>query len=153
MEVGMSWLSDTVNKARDFTDKAGKNLGMSGTQRKYFRYGVSSMGGGMGLQYEYSRNKGMNSDEATKNATTGGMQYEQTREMQKARAAEEQQKEAAAAMERARIAEDARARGQIAARIRRTGRDGTTRPGSIATSSTGLGSTGTFGSFASLLGL
>lgn len=150
----MSWLSDTVDKARGSVDSIGKKVGLSGTARKYLRYGAASMGGGMGLQYEYSRNKGMNSDEATKNSLTGGAQYSEARGMQKARSAEEDKREADAAFERKRIAEEARARGQVAVRVRRGMRDkSATKGGTIATGPGGLGSTGGYGSFAALLGL
>ena len=150
----MSWLSKTLNKTRNSVDSLGEKVGLNASQRKYLRYGAASMGGGMGIQYEYSRNKGMNSDEATKNATTGGAQYSEARGMQKARVAEDAKQAADAAFERKRIAEDARARGQVAVRIRRGMRDNpSTKGGTIATSPTGLGSTGGFGAFASLLGL
>lgn len=71
---------------------------------------------------------------------------------------EAQAKDAAQAkvaeFERKRAAEEARARGQVAVRIRRGMRDNpSTKGGTIATSPTGLGSTGGFGSFAALLGL
>lgn len=68
--------------------------------------------------------------------------------------AEEKKREADAMFQRKRIAEEARARGQVAVRVRRGMRDSaSTKGGTIATSSTGLGSTGGFGSFAALLGL
>lgn len=68
--------------------------------------------------------------------------------------AEEKQREADAMFQRRRVAEEARARGQVAVRVRRGMRDSaSTKGGTIATSSTGLGSTGGFGSFAALLGL
>lgn len=72
----MSWLGKIVNKARENTDTLGARIGLSNTQRKYFRVGVASMGGGMGLQYEYGRNKGQNSNEATKDSLTGGFMHQ-----------------------------------------------------------------------------
>lgn len=94
----MSWLSDIIDRARGTVE----GIGSGATQalpeswrsggRTAFRYGVASMGGGMGLQYEYSRNKGMNSDEATKNALTGGYQYQEVRGEQKQRQALENAK-------------------------------------------------------------
>ena len=155
----MSWLSKTLDRTRNEVDRIGDKStealpkSWRGGGRKAFRYGVASMGGGMALQYEYSRNKGMNSDEATKNATTGGAQYSEARGMQKARVAEDAQEQAAAVLERRRIAEEARARGQIAARVRRAGANNQPRAGTLATSPGGLGTTGNFGTFASLLGL
>ena len=149
----MSWLSKMVNKARSSTDSLGEKVGLNATQRKYLRYGAASMGGGMGIQYEYSRNKGMNSDEATKNAVSGGAQYSEARGMQKARVAEDAQQQAEATLQRRQAAEEARARGQIAARVRRGGTGGQPRAGTMATSPGGLGTTGNFGSFAALLGL
>lgn len=155
----MSWLSDTIDKARKEVDRIGDKStevlpkSWRGGGRKAFRYGAASMGGGMGLQYEYSRDKGMNSDEATKNALAGGAQYEQVRGAQKQRIAEDAAKEQEAAFERRRLAEEARARGQIAVRIRRGLRDSSSRAGTTATPAGGLGTTGGFGAFAALLGL
>lgn len=151
----MSWLSKKVNRARKFTDTAGKNLGMSEDDRKWFRVGVSSMGGGMGLQYEYSRNKGMNSDEATKNAVSGGAQYSETRGMQRARVAEDAAQEQDKKLALRQAAEQTRARGMIAARVRRAGRSDrpSTKGGTIATGALGVPGSGQSSSFASLLGL
>lgn len=149
----MSWLSKKVDQARNATDDLGAKMGLSPGARKYFRIGVASMGGGMGLQYEYSRNKGMNSNEATKNAIGGGITYQQSRAEQKERIAADEAEVTAQAVERTRIAEEARAKGQIAVRVRRGMRDrGTTRSGTMATGPGGLGSNG-FGAFAALLGL
>lgn len=84
----MSWLGDVVDRARGATTAAGGGAvkvlpsGWRGGGQTAFRYGVASMGGGMGLQYEYSRNKGMNSSEALKNAGTGGYQYQAVRSEQ-----------------------------------------------------------------------
>lgn len=80
--------------------------------------------------------------------------YQDTTVNEPARAAADKQREADAAFERRRVAEEARARGQVAVRVRRGMRDGnSTKGGTIATSPTGLGSTGGFGAFAALLGL
>jgi hypothetical protein len=149
----MSWLSKTVDRLRNHTDQTADSAGMDAKAKKRFRVFVASHGGGMGMQYEYSRMKGMNSDEATKNSVTGGAQYSQTRDMQRQRLAEESQREATAELERKRIAEDTRARGQIAARIRRSARaTRSDKGGTLLTG--GLGTTGSnVGSFAAMLGL
>lgn len=152
----MSWPSKTLDKTRNSVDSLGKKVGLNSTQRRYFRYGVATMGGGMAWQYEYSRNKGMNSDEATKNATTGGMQYSEVRQMQTGRLAEEaaqvEEQKFLAAAER----EREKARSQIAVRVRRGSINrGGNRLGQ--TMAAGLGTTGaTAGgspTFASMLGL
>ena len=141
----MSWLSKTVNKARNFTNKAAVNLGMNETQQKYFRYGVSTMGGGMGIQYEYSRNKGMNSDEAVKNSTTGGAQYSEARGMQKARGAAEDAAAQAAEMSRQQAAQEIADRNAQGVLIRRRrNRADPTKGGTLLTGALGLaGNTGT----------
>jgi hypothetical protein len=89
----MSWLGDVVDRARGATEKAGVGASQvlpkqwRGGGQTAFRYGVASMGGGMGLQYEYSRNKGMNSSEALNNAGTGGYNYQAVRGEQQQRQA------------------------------------------------------------------
>jgi hypothetical protein len=91
----MSWLSSTVDKVRGSVDGIGDRFtqalpsGMRAGSRTAFRYGVASMGGAMGIQYEYSRNKGMNSSEATRNAVTGGYNYAPIRAEQAQRQAME----------------------------------------------------------------
>lgn len=94
----MGVISDALDKTRNFVngvgDKATQALPESwrGGGRTAFRYGVASMGGGMGIQYEYSRNKGMNSSEATRNALGGGYEYQGVRGEQKQRQALESAK-------------------------------------------------------------
>lgn len=156
----MSWLSKTVDKVRTSVDKIGdkstealpKSWRSGG--RKAFRYGAASMGGGMALQYEYSRNKGMNSDEATKNSVSGGMQYSEARTAQKTRVAEDK---ADAVAEQQRIQESQardKARGQIAARVRRAVAGGRPSNKNGTVLSGGLGTTGSGGGvFAAMLGL
>ena len=95
-------------------------------------------------------------DAAKKDASKGRptKAYQDVTKNEPAREARLAQEAADAAFNRRRVAEDARARGQIAVRIRRGMRDNpSTKGGTIATSPTGLGSTGGFGAFASLLGL
>ncbi len=155
----MSWLSSTLDKTRKTIDRTavvtGKALPKSWRPlyRKVFNQTAATVGGGGTMQYEYSRNKGMSSDEATKNSLTGGLQYSEARGMQKARVAEDASDAANADLERKRVAEEARARGQIAARVRRGMRDRpSTKSGTILTG--GLGTTGSgAGQFAALLGL
>lgn len=141
----MSWASKMVDKARRTTDSLGDDLGLSESQKKYFRIGVSTMGGGIGMQYEYSRNKGMNSDEAFKNASTGGAQYSTSRGMQQARVAGDAADEAAVATTRRELAEARRARNAMAVRARRAGRSDrpTTHGGTLVTGALGLPGTST----------
>lgn len=153
----MSWLSKKVDKARRSVDKVGKefdridsgkgmpNFGtymqkLTGiSSREAFRYGVASMGGGMGLQYEYSRNKGMNSDQATKNATTGGYSYGDARAGQKADQAEVKQEEKDAEFARAQSAQEAADRNAQGVLIRRRrSRADPSKGGTLLTGSLGL---------------
>jgi hypothetical protein len=150
----MSWLSETVDNVRKTTDTLGKKIGLSDKSRKHFRYGVASMGGGMSWQYEYSRNKGMNSDEATKNSVTGGMQYKESRQMQQGRLAEEAAQIEADALAYQQKQAVEKARNQIAVRVRRGAR--ADRPGNKSGTllTGGLGTTGNGpATFAALLGM
>ena len=151
----MSWLSKTLDKTRNSTDSLGKKLGLNESQRKYFREGVATLGGGMALQYEYSRNKGMNSDEATKNSVTGGAQYQDTRTMQKMREAQENlaEQDQLLAVQQAADSRKQRLQGQVTVRRRARAEQRSTKGGTLLTGSIGLpGSTTGSGPGATLLG-
>ena len=152
----MSWASDVADKAIGETAKGVAKLnGDKILGRKRTKEAIAAIYGGThGMQYQHSRNRGMSGTEAQGNALTQGFQFQQYRAEQKTRVAEDNVNEANAAFERTRVAEEARARGQIAARVRRGGRSGASnKSGTLATGPGGLGSTGAFGSFAALLGL
>lgn len=152
----MSWASDVADKAIGETAKGVAKLnGDKILGRKRTKEAIAAIYGGThGMQYQHSRNRGMSGSEAQGNALTQGFQLQQYQAEQKTRVVEENKREADAAFERRRVAEEARARGQIAARVRRGQRDGrNTKGGTLATGPGGLGGTGAFGAFASLLGL
>lgn len=151
----MSWFSEVVDRARNSVDKIGagatKALPASwrGGGRTAFRYGAASMGGGMGLQYEYSRNKGMSSSEATPSALTGGLTYSQARGDQAQRMGAENTQIKEALLSKQQAAEERKAQGQVAVRARRAARsDGpSTKGGTLLTArSPTLGSSGAFSS-------
>ncbi len=117
---------------------------------------ASGIGGSSGWQYQYSRNKGMSGSEAQGNTLTKGFNYTQYRTKQTVRMAEEGQKESDAAFAQRQKDEQIKARGQIAARVRRARPDrqpdknGTVLAGGLGSQGSGGGSPTTF---ASLLGL
>lgn len=155
----MSWASDVADRiiTRGSTETLGGKLAGKAFGRRRTREMVAAaIGGSHGLQYAHSRNRGMSGSEAQGNTLTRGFAIQQYRGQQKARVAEENQREADADLQRERVAEEARARGQIAARVRRGSREPRyTKGGTMTTGPGGLGGTGAggFGAFAALLGL
>jgi hypothetical protein len=155
----MSWLSNVVNSVRNSVDK----VGIGATQalptkwraggRTAFRYGIASMGGGMGFQYEYSRNKGMNSSEATTNSLTGGYMYSQARTAQITRVAGEEQAARDQALTLKQQSDEEFARGQtdVTSRRRRRAKQASTKGGTLLTGAQGLVDTSTTGGGAGAL--
>jgi hypothetical protein len=119
-------------------------------------WGAASMGGGMGLQYEYSRGKGMNSDEAVNNSVTGGMTYSQNRTAQGVRVQADEQAGIAAklAQDQALAARKFRLQKMVTTRIRSASESPGTKNGTIVTGALGLPGTASGGGAGStLLGL
>lgn len=153
----MSWVSDQVDTVRGVVNGigTGATAALPSQWRSggvtAFRYGVASMGGGMGLQYEYSRNKGMNSNEATKNALTGGYQYQEVRGEQAQRQALESAQIYLAQQTRAQndqtaldtnaAAFRAARRRQVAASLSASGNTNLTGPSGLGDSSNGQAKT------------
>lgn len=155
----MSWLGHVVNSIRNEVDRVGAGATQALPKqwrsggRTAFRYGVASMGGGMGLQYEYSRNKGMNSQEALTNSLTGGYMYSQARTSQITRHAGDEAAIADAALVKQRQSDEQFARGQleVTSRRRRRAKQATTKGGTLLTGAMGIVDTSTTGGGAGAL--
>lgn len=151
-----SGLMDLFNQAVDLPAEKSplsKYIGSGG--RRWLRRGMASaFAGPIGFQYQYSREKGMSDKEAAKNALTGGLQYSDARNSQMVREASDQAEVQRQEFEKRRVAEETRARGQIAARVRRSGRSDrpNTKNGTLLNGSLGIPGE-VYGSFAQLLGL
>lgn len=93
----MSWLSSVAGDlydsvTNDIDSQSHKLIGDKKTADRVSRFGrrsVAMSGGRITSQYDYSRRKGMDEDEAAKNTYFGGATYQQARGEQKERVAEE----------------------------------------------------------------
>lgn len=140
----------------DIDSQADKLIGdkkTAGRVKKFGRKSVAATGGGIGLNYQYARDKGMDDSEAQKTAWSGGYLYKDARGEQIARIAEGEQAQRDAEFSRRESLALRKERGQIAARVRRRRPTDRSNAAAQAPGAT-LGAVGSGPSeFATLLGL
>jgi hypothetical protein len=146
-------ISDLYNAPGDDTAKMLPSRYRNAYRRNVRNALLVTTGNAAGGIFEKSKSKGYTDKEASQNAVMLGAGHSQVSAKAKARMEAEEQAVQYAELERKRIAEDTRARGQIAARIRRSARaTRNDKGGTLLTG--GLGTTGSnAGAFAAMLGL